>query len=393
MASLARIFCMVWKELIQIRRDRRMFGLTLMMPVLELLIFGYVVATDVDELGLAVCDYSHSAESRAYVAQLEQSRYFRVRQACSGVRDIDHLLDHGLVRLAIVIPPDFAAQLKRGGPAQVMAAVDGTNSNTAMIALGYLEQATAGQAIDVLTPDRGGTAALGDAPTLATALAPDAPLAARALVTAEPRVWFNPELRSVKFMVPGIVCVLLMESLTILTAIAIVKEKERGTIEQILVSPIRRYEFILGKAIPFIGLGYLNVTVVIVFGTFWFDVGIAGSVPLLFVLTGLFILTCLGMGLVVSAISDTQQQASLAGQFVILPNMFFSGFMFPISSMPPLVQDLTYLIPLRYYIDIVRGIFLKGAGWAELGNDALILLVYGVVILGLATAFFRKQVR
>ena len=377
MASLSRILHIVWKELIQIRRDRRMFILVMMMPLMELLIFGYVVATDVDNIGLAVCDYSHSAESRAYVAQLEQSRYFRVGATCAGVNEIDGLLDHGTVRVALVIPPDFAAQLKRGGPAQVMAAVDGTNSNTAMIALSYLEQATLGQAIDVVVPGGGG----------------EALISARPVVTAEPRVWFNPELRSVKFMVPGIVCVLLMESLVILTAIAIVKEKERGTIEQILVSPIRRYEFILGKAIPFIGLGYLNVTIVILFGTYWFDVAIAGSIPLLFALTGLFILTCLGMGLVVSAISNTQQQASMAGQFVILPNMFFSGFMFPISSMPPLVQKFTYVIPLRYYITIVRGIFLKGVGWAELRDEAAILLVYGVVILALATAFFRKQVR
>ena len=377
MASLSRIAHLVWKELIQIRRDRRMFGLVMMMPVLELLIFGYVVATDIDHISLAVCDYSHTAESRAYVAQLEQSGYFRVSATCESLRDIDRLLDHGSVRLALVIPPDFADQLKRGGPAQVMAAVDGTNSNTAMIAISYLEQATLGQAIDVVEPGGGG-ASLVSAPPL---------------VTAEPRVWFNPELRSVKFMVPGIVCILLMESLVILTAIAIVKEKERGTIEQILVSPIRRYEFILGKAIPFIGLGYLNVSLVILFGTYWFDVAIAGSVSLLFAFSGLFILTCLGMGLVVSAISNTQQQASMAGQFVILPNMFFSGFMFPIASMPPLVQKLTYLIPLRYYLTIVRGIFLKGAGWAELRDEAAILLVYGTSILFLATGLFRKQVR
>ena len=377
MASLSRIAHLVWKEFIQIRRDRRMFGLVMMMPVLELLIFGYVVATDIDHISLAVCDYSHTAESRAYVAQLEQSGYFRVSATCESLRDIDRLLDHGSVRLALVIPPDFADQLKRGGPAQVMAAVDGTNSNTAMIAISYLEQATLGQAIDVVEPGGGG-ASLVSAPPL---------------VTAEPRVWFNPELRSVKFMVPGIVCILLMESLVILTAIAIVKEKERGTIEQILVSPIRRYEFILGKAIPFIGLGYLNVTLVILFGTYWFDVAIAGSVSLLFAFSGLFILTCLGMGLVVSAISNTQQQASMAGQFVILPNMFFSGFMFPIASMPPLVQKLTYLIPLRYYLTIVRGIFLKGAGWAELRDEAAILLVYGTIILFLATGLFRKQVR
>jgi ABC-2 type transport system permease protein len=377
MESVRRILQVVWKELVQIRRDRRQLLLVMMMPMMELLIFGYVVATDVDNIQLAVCDYSHSTESRAYVEQLERSRYFRVRADCRSLQDIDALLDRGRVRVALAIPPDFAAQLKRGGPAQVMAAVDGTNSNTAMIAVSYLEQATLGQAIDVAVPGGGGATHLD----------------ATALVTAEPRVWFNPELRSVKFMVPGIVCVLLMESLVILTAIAIVKEKERGTIEQILVSPIRRSEFIIGKAIPFIALGYINVTLVILFGTYWFDVAIAGSIPLLLALTGLFILTCLGMGLVVSAISQTQQQASMAGQFVILPNMFFSGFMFPISSMPPVVQKLTYVIPLRYYIAIVRGIFLKGVGWAELRDEAAILFVYGIVILALATLFFRKQVR
>jgi ABC-2 type transport system permease protein len=375
-ASLSRIFHIVRKEIIQIRRDRRMFGLVLMMPVVELFIFGYVVATDVDNIVLAVCDYSQTAESRAYVQQLEQSGYFRVGAECRRVGDIDSLLDRGEARLALVIPPDFASRLKRGGTAKVMAAVDGSNSNTAMIAISYLQQTTLGHAIDVLVPEGGGEALL-----------------ATARVSAEPRVWFNPELRSVNFMVPGIICVLLMESLVILTAIAIVKEKERGTIEQILVSPIRRGELILGKAIPFIFLGYINVTVVIVVGTYWFDVAITGSIGLLFALTGLFILTCLGMGLVVSAISNTQQQASMAGQFVILPNMFFSGFMFPISSMPPLVQKLTYLIPLRYYLTISRGIFMKGVGWAELWDEALILLVYGVIILGLATTFFRKQIR
>ncbi len=377
LASLSRIFQIVWKEVIQIRRDRRMFGLVLMMPVIELFIFGYVVATDVDNIDLAVCDYSQTAESRAYVDQLARSGYFRISADCRRVGGIDDLLDRGAARVALVIPPDFAGRLAAGEPAKVMAAIDGSNSNTATIAVSYLEQITLSQAVDVMVPGGGGERLLARHP----------------LVTAEPRVWFNPELRSVNFMVPGIICVLLMESLVILTAIAIVKEKERGTIEQILVSPIRRYELILGKAIPFVGLGFINVTVVILVGTYWFDVAISGSIPLLFFLTGLFILTCLGMGLVVSAISNTQQQASMAGQFVILPNMFFSGFMFPIASMPPLVQKLTYLIPLRYYITIVRGIFLKGAGWAELYDEAAILLVYGVLILALATAFFRKQVQ
>ena len=163
--------------------------------------------------------------------------------------------------------------------------------------------------------------------------------------------------------------------------------------EQLIVTPVRPFELIVGKAIPFIGLGYVNVAIVILVGTFWFQVKIAGSLPLLLALTGLFIVTCLGMGLVVSAISNTQQQASMSGQFVLLPSMFFSGFMFPIASMPPLVQKLTYLIPLRYYIAISRGIFLKGAGWAELKDEALTLAVYGVVILSMATMFFRKQIK
>src|SRR5262249_45590753 len=213
------------------------------------------------------------------------------------------------------------------------------------------------------------------------------------VVTLEPRVWFNPELRSVRFMVPGIICVLLMESLVILTAVAIVREKEHGTMEQLIVTPIRSYELIVGKAIPFIGLGYINVPPVLVVGTFWFGVAISGSLPLLYALTGLFILTCLGMGLIVSTISNTQQQASMAGQFLLLPNMFFSGFMFPIASMPAVVPKLTYIVPLRYYIPIVRGIFLKGVGWAALKDEAGILLVYGIVILSLASLTFRKQVK
>lgn len=378
LASLARISQVVWKEVIQIRRDRRMAGIVLLMPVLELFIFGYVVATEIKNVALAVCDYSHSAESRAYVDQLTESGYFRIAAECRGVNDTDRLLDHGLAKLVLAIPPDFADLIRRQKPVQLMAAVDGSNSNTATIALGYLEQITLSQVVDVQLVDR-------SAGATSTARHP--------VVAVEPRAWFNPELRSVNFMVPAIICVLLMESLVILTAMAIVREKEHGTMEQLIVTPIRPFELIIGKAIPFVGLGYANVAIVILVGTFWFQVAIAGSLLLLLALTGLFIITCLGMGLVVSAISNTQQQASLAGQFVLLPSMFFSGFMFPIASMPPLVQKLTYLIPLRYYIAISRGIFLKGAGWAELRDEAAILFVYGIVILSLATTFFRKQIR
>jgi ABC-2 type transport system permease protein len=376
-ASFSRILHVVWKEVIQVTRDRRMFSMILIMPLLELIIFGYVVATDITDIDLAVCDYDRSTESRAYVDQIVRSGYFRIAAQCETMQDVTRLLDRGTIRVALAIPPDFSAKLKRGEPAEVMAAVDGSNSNTATIAAGYLEQITLTQAVDVQFSDHGG-----------------APLVARhPMVSLEPRVWFNPELRSVRFMVPGIICVLLMESLVILTGVAIVREKEHGTMEQLIVTPIRSFELIIGKAIPFIGLGYINMTVVLLAGTYWFGVQISGSLPLLYGLTGLFILTCLGMGLIVSTISNTQQQASMAGQFLLLPNLFFSGFMFPIASMPEVVQKITYIVPLRYYITIVRGIFLKAVGWEALKDEAIILLLYGVAILALASATFRKQIK
>ena len=376
-AALSRILHVVWKEVIQLRRDRRMFGMILLMPIMELFIFGYVVATDITDIDLAVCDFDQSTESRAYVDHIVRSGYFRIAARCASVDDTHRLLDRGRVKLVLTIPPDFSAKVKRHQSADVMAALDGSNSNTATIAAGYLGQITLTHAVDVQFADHGRPAVVMRHP----------------LVSLEPRVWFNPELRSVRFMVPGIICVLLMESLVILTAIAIVREKEHGTMEQLIVTPIRPYELILGKAIPFIGIGYINITMVLLAGTFWFDVHISGSLPLLFALTGLFILTCLGMGLVVSAISNTQQQASMAGQFLVLPNMFFSGFMFPIASMPPLVQTFTYIVPLRYYIGIVRGIFLKGVGWHTLRPDAAILLVFGILILSVASLTFRKQIK
>jgi len=216
---------------------------------------------------------------------------------------------------------------------------------------------------------------------------------AHPVVEVQPRVWFNPELRSVRYMVPAIICVLLMESLVVLTAIAIVREKERGTMEQLIVTPIAASELVLGKALPFIVIGYVNMAAVMLAGRYWFGVQMVGSLGLLLALSLLFIMTCLGMGLFVSTVSNTQQQASMLGQFLLLPNMFFSGFMFPISSMPEAIQYLTYIIPLKYYITIVRGIFLKNAGWAELWDESLILLVFGVAILAAASVSFRKQIQ
>ncbi|GIW45045.1 MAG: transport permease protein [Candidatus Binatia bacterium] len=375
--SLSRISHIVWKEFIQLSRDRRMFVLVLLMPVIELFIFGYVVATDITNIALAVCDFDRSASSRDYVEHLIRSGYFRIAASCSSVREANRLLDRGQVKVVLTIPPDFSEKLRRGQEASVSALLDGTNSNIAMIASAYLEQITLTRAVHVRFPDR----ATGDR------------VVVHPRVEVEPRVWFNPELRSVRYMVPAIICVLLMESLVVLTAIAIVREKERGTMEQLIVTPVRAAELVLGKAIPFIAIGYVNMGAVMLAGRYWFGVELAGSLSLLLALSLLFIMTCLGMGLLVSTVSNTQQQASMLGQFVLLPNLFFSGFMFPIASMPTAIQYATHIIPLKYYITIVRGIFLKNAGWAELWDEASILLLFGVVILTAASMVFRKQVQ
>lgn len=373
--SALRIAHIVGKEFLQLRRDRRMFGLVLLMPLIELFIFGYVVATDITHIALGVCDYDRSAASRAYVEHLVQSGYFRVAASCEQVGEADHLLDRGVVKLVLTIPPDFSEQLRRGKTAEVSALIDGSNSNIAMLASAYLEQITLREAVRVRFPDREVARSQVVHPVL----------------QVEPRVWFNPELRSVRYMVPAILCVLIMESLVVLTAMAIVREKERGTMEQVIVTPIRAGELVLGKAIPFIAIGYINMGAVMLAGRYWFGVEMSGSLTLLLALSFLFILTCLGMGLLVSSVSNTQQQASMLGQFMLLPNLFFSGFIFPISSMPEAIQYVTHIIPLRYYITITRGIFLKNAGWAELWDESVILLLFGVVILALASLTFRKR--
>lgn len=373
--SALRTAHIVWKEVIQLGRDRRMFTLVLLMPVIELFIFGYVVATDITDIALAVCDYDRSAASRGYVEHLVHSGYFRVAAPCDHVEQANHLLDRGVVKLVLTIPPDFSERLRRGTGAEVSALIDGSNSNIAMIASAYLEQITLTEAVRVRFPDREFAGR--------TAVHP--------VLQVEPRVWFNPELRSVRYMVPAIICVLLMESLVVLTAMAIVREKERGTMEQVIVTPIRPGELVLGKAIPFIAIGYINMGAVMLAGRYWFGVEMAGSLALLLALSFLFILTCLGMGLLVSSVSNTQQQASMLGQFMLLPNLFFSGFIFPISSMPEAIQYVTHIIPLRYYISVVRGIFLKNAGWAELWDESVVLLLFGVAILSLASLTFRKR--
>ncbi|HWT78505.1 MAG TPA: ABC transporter permease [Candidatus Methylomirabilis sp.] len=368
-----RILTLVKKEFIQIRRDRRMLPILLILPVLQLIILGYAVSSDIKHLATVVCDLDRSPASRGFADRLATSGYFDIRYRLTDERQIKGLMDAGRVRVGIVIPPRFAARLSREERATIQLLLDGTDSNTANVAQGYVTQIANAEAKRILV-DRLGPKA---SPPLA--------------VDASIRVWFNPDLKSVNFMVPGVVALILTIVTMTMTATAIVKEKERGTIEQLIVSPIRPYELMLGKAIPFVLIGYADILIVVLVGVLWFRVPIAGSFPLLLVLSGLFILTTLGLGLLLSTVSQTQQQAMMLGFFINPPFMLLSGFIFPIASMPQPMQYLTYLISLRYFLVIIRGIFLKGVGLDVLWPQALALLIFGLSVLTLSVLRFQKH--
>jgi ABC-2 type transport system permease protein len=363
----------VKKEFIQIRRDRRILPILIIMPVLQLIILGYAVSSDVKHLGTAVCDLDRTPESRAFIDRFVTSGYFDIRYALSDDRQIKPLMDAGKVRVGLVIPPRFAAKLASEETVAVQLLLDGTDSNTATVAQGYATQIVNAEATRILVERLGPTAT--------------APLA----VDPSIRVWFNPDLKSVNFMVPGVVALILTIVTMTMTATAIVKEKERGTIEQLIVSPIRPVQIMLGKAIPFVIIGYADILLVVLVGLLWFRVPVAGSFPLLLALSGLFIMTTLGLGLLISTVSQTQQQAMMLGFFANPPFMLLSGFIFPIASMPEPMQYITYLIPLRYFLVIIRGIFLKGVGIEVLWPQALALLGFGVVLLILSALRFQKR--
>ncbi len=370
------IWCMVVKEFLQIRQDKRMLPLILLAPVLQVILLGYAATVDVKNIALAVYDADRSLESRQYLERFTNTGYFTIVHEAAHPSELDRALDHGHATLAFSIPRGFSKSIGAGRPVSVQVLADGTDANTATISLSYASQITAGYAQSILMQQ----------------LIRKGPGQVVPHVQAETRVWFNPDLRSANYMVPGVVALILMIVTTTFASASIVREKEVGTIEQILVTPLKPYQFILGKLLPFIIIGFVEVAIVLGVAVNWFDIPLKGSVPLLFALCGLFLLTTLGLGLFVSTVSRTQQQAMMTAQFfVFFPFIFLSGFTFPIENMPPLIQGLTYLIPLRYFMVIIRGLFLKGIGMAELWDEALALLVFGLVILSLSVARFQRK--
>ena len=370
-----RLRRMLVKEFLQLFRDPKMRRMVFLMPMVQVLVFGYAVSTDVRNVPTAVMDFDRSVSSRELLSGFSASGYFRFVAETRDAAAAQELLDRGTVGAILRIDQGFEGDLRAGRTARLQVIADGTDSNTARIAIDYAGR-IAGKFSDRVL--------LARIARLRGALPPPGGVA---LVS---RAWFNENLESRNFYVPGVIALIVMLITLMLTSMAVVREKEIGTIEQILVSPITPLEFTLGKTLPFALVGYADVLLIAAIGVFWFDVPIRGSLLLLLVATTFYLMTTLGIGLFISTVSRTQQQAMMSVFFFYFPCVLLSGFMFPIANMPKAVQVLTYANPLRYFLVILRGVFLKGAGAETLWPQAAALLAMGLVTLFFTTRRFRK---
>lgn len=370
--SWLRIREMVRKEFIQIFRDKRSRPILILTPLIQLLVFGYVVNYDIKDIRVALIDQAETRESRLLADTFTAGGIFRITHRPADARGMEELFLKGKADIGIRIPPDFSSRIRRGETADVQILADGGMSNMASIRISYA----------VMVLDR-----------LNTELVRE--LYGRDLhygkIDARIRTWYNPNLDSQNFFVPGIVAFVIMLISLLLTSIAIIKERENGTMEQLIVTPLKPIELIIGKTIPYTIIAIGQMVLVMVFALYWFDLPLAGSVLDLFLATCLFLLSTLGIGLFISTVSKTQQQAMMTTFFFILPFFMLSGFVFPIANMPEVVQGLTYLNPLRYFLVIIRGIFLKGVGLHILWPQYVALAVLGIMVFTGAVGRFRKR--
>ncbi len=379
-----RIRNIVRKEFRQAFRDARMRSMLILPPLIQLLIFGYAVNLDVDSARIAWMDQDRSPESRELLSQFQGSGRFLIAAEPRSEAEMQRLLDRGTVDGVIRVLPGFAADIERGRTTGVQVLLDGTNSNTASIVSGYAGQAIARYSNQVMAERQREKA-------VALTVSSGGPIhSAVPQITARTRVWFNPDLRSRNYFVPGVVVNIMTLVTLSLTAMAIVREKEIGTMEQLLVTPIRPAELILGKTLPFVLVGLWDMLLVVAVSLLIFHVPFAGSFWLLLFAAFLFLLTSLGAGLFISTVSNTQQQAMLATFLFFQPFFMLSGFSFPIRNMPEVVQWLTFLNPVRYFMEIVRGIFLRGSGIDTLWPELLAMAVFGVTILWASVGRFHR---
>jgi len=352
------------------RRDRMTLGLVFMIPLVQLLLFGFAIQTEVKHIPTVVFDQSLSRESRELLDSFSASGYFDIKYTVNGYSDVNRMIDSGKAKIGIIFPPDFARSVNKGVSAQVQVLVDASDNMVANQAIaiansiGLLKsQEMLAQKVKILPP-----------------------------YDIRVRPWYNPDGITAYYMVPAILGVVVTMTMVLLTSMAIVRERERGTLEQLMVTPIKPFELMLGKILPYIVLGYIQITVALLIGVTVFDVPIRGSLLELYLLTLFFITASLGLGILISNVAKNQMQAMQMGFFVMLPSIMLSGFMFPRDAMPRLIYYLSNLIPLTYYLDIIRGIVLKGIGFSYLVGQVVCLLVFSVVLLIASTLKFKKKI-
>ncbi|MGI9951496.1 ABC transporter permease [Moorellaceae bacterium AZ2] len=376
--NFKRIWAIVRKEFIHIRRDPRTIALILLMPVMQMFIFGYAVSTNVEHIKAVVWDQARDQRSRELVQALVQSHYFDVVAYVENHDAIREWVDRGKARVGFVIPADFSRRMDRGEAAPVQVLVDGSDpmtASTVLSAAGAIAQAKSSEWMGDALRRRG----------------VESNRASLAKIDLRPWVWYNPEMKSVNFNIPGLIGVILQNITMMLTAFAIVRERENGTLEQLIVTPIKPVELMWGKVIPYIVIGFADLLLAMAVGTWLFGVPVHGSLLLLLALSFVFLVGALGIGLLISTVSRTQLQAMQLTMFLVLPNILLSGFMFPQDAMPRVMQRIGEVIPLTYFIQILRAIILKGVGLSYLWFQVIYLLVFGVVIIIISALKFRKN--
>ena len=371
-----RIKAMARKEFLHVLRDPRSLGMAIAMPMVLLLLFGYALTLDVDRVPMAVWDQSDTPASRELISRFAGSRYFSLREYVNNYREVERGIDHREVLMALIIPRDFAGKVASGRSAAVQLIVDGSDSNTATIAIGYATVVTQGYSQDVSLRELqrlGGRA-------------PQAPLELR------PRMWFNNEMQSRNYIIPGLIAVIMMTIAALLTSLTVAREWERGTMEQLISTPVKGPELILGKLAPYFVIGMVDVVLAVLMGEYLFRVPLRGSVVLLFIMTAVFLVGALAMGMVISIVAKNQLVANqLAMVLTFLPAFILSGLIYAISNTPPVVQVITHLVPARFLVTLLKGIYMKGAGVTILIGEASLLVLFAAAMIVLANVRFKKK--
>lgn len=374
--NMQRFISIVKKEFIQLKRDPISLRIPIAMPIVMMLLFGYAVTTEIDHIATAVFDQSKTQQSREYIDQFTASDYFVIKYYVSSQQELSDLIDGGKVKAGLIIPANYATDISRNATPQTQLIIDGTDPTTARTAMnsGILISEVYSKTFKEKAMKKLGTSS-----------------ASLPGIAMNSKVWYNPNLESSRFTVPGLVGIIMQNITIMLTAFALVREKERGTIEQLIVTPIRSFELILGKLIPYILIGYGDFLFALAICIFWFGVYPAGNITLLLILGFLFVFGSLSIGMLISTFANNQLQAMMAMIVVILPSILLSGFMFPLEAMPKAISMVSYVIPVTYFLDIIRGIMLKGVGIDFLIHDVVALGLFTVILLSVATLRFKKS--